>query len=245
LTQPAASIPAPVDATHDQKAVTEANPIAADTVQDLASVNSSAIVNMTASVDDSNKMDLDTTFGDTSGAGASNTASNQVDQTMNFNLDFSGDPAQSNSDSVKAGDATKIDGVAHMRGGSDEMAALLPGLESYANASNDDIDLAGMTGDHQLSTSTAVDGMPATSAPADPGSMNFDLNNSNPMVPAEATDFDDLFFSTDDIDLAGSGDKSGDASGAHMHSIDGSGGLNFDDGTGGNGGEFDDAMFGI
>lgn len=184
---------------------------------------------------DLTKLDLESMFPDSSG-GRSGAGDDKIEvDTMEFDLDFSGDPALTGDDTQpKAGDAMIVDGATDNDTGTDDMAALLPGLESYANASNDDFSLLGTTSAPAMTTATSTaGGLSTTGPPSEAVTMGFDLNDTGDMMPAESTNFDDLFFNSTDVDLGEGQDGSGGA-------------MDFGDGAGGDGGgEFSDALFNL
>ncbi|KAI9827734.1 MAG: hypothetical protein M1832_004223 [Thelocarpon impressellum] len=152
------------------------------------------------------KMDFESMFPDSAGDAAT--------ADLNFDLDFSAD-GSADAAGLAEGLGDAFDGVGATEAtGNDTMDALLPGLESYANAA-DDLDLLQMPATTTTSTADAVAAPAPASAgqPTDPDAASIPPD----LLPPESTSFDDLFFNSGDLEL----------------------------GDGVDGGEFDDALFGL
>ena len=126
-----------------------------------------------------------------------------------------------------------------------ELSALLPGLESYANNSNQDIDLlgAGVTSALPLPPTSTIEASPIVPT-ANMAQMTYDLTGGAPeSIAAASTNIDDLYF---DEGQANFGVHSGGVEGGDngKNRVEGMDMMDFDSAVD-HGGEFDDALFGF
>jgi len=124
-----------------------------------------------------------------------------VTQDLNFDSMFDapeGDATDINTADLDFLNNFKVDSVPDGAAGNTDLNSLLPGLESYANATNDDFTMV-----FPPTTGMNSDGAGNISKPTQSIFDGMDMSND---LPAQETNFDDLFLDGGDLGNAGNAD---------------------------------------